>query len=102
MKKVISNLPDAMPTTTLDKINDRCVYLAVGKESHSKSRWILRYEPVGGVCSDYGWIFRYLDSSAAMSGHFPTAREAIERALHFGDVYEFSTYQEMIDFLKTL
>lgn len=98
MKEVIDNSNTSIPLVRLTDINDRKVYLAIGKENPNV-KWILRHEPELHGSYGSGWIFRYLDSASGMSGHFPTAKEAIRGAFFYGNVYEFENYEEMVNFL---
>jgi hypothetical protein len=90
MKKVIS--AQQHDVVNIENVDPEKVYIVQGKTICNRSFWILRYEKEG-------WIFRYTDSSAGMSGHYVKMKEAITRAMHYGDIYEFENHEEAFKFV---
>lgn len=91
MKIVIKNNPPSL-TIPLSQVSDDKVYLCISsKGTNRENRWFLKYEK-------QGWIFRALHSAAGLCGYYMSTMEAVENALSYGEVCEFDTLQEMINY----
>jgi hypothetical protein len=90
MKRVVKDLP-IENLVRIEDISPLKVYICANTSCSLDRLWYLRYED---NFQGRGWIFRYWDSLAGMSGHFPTMRDAIDKAYEYGQVLEFESMKE--------
>jgi hypothetical protein len=100
MKEVIENITILVNKVILDNINPLGYFIAIGNTGGMTNRtvWILRYEDTTEIPA--GWIFRQWYSNLGMNGVYQTQQAAIKAAFRYSNVYEFSTLEEGIKWLR--